>query len=430
METTIAYLSAGIVAGTKNNLLRTIKEKPLILRADGYEMQLSDIMRNEERLFVRTGHRVSQVGLYSTSTHKNSQLLHAMSRIKELFESKFLPDIEVGDLFFEKHKDESYIVGVSPPFLQLHFPNSDLTLFGKTRSMYGLPLDGEPHLTLLSGPCLYGTQGVTLINEDGNHEEILNPHGEKYSGHICDIAIEKELSFYEFEFIQRIGRTISALSSSTNTHEIKLHVPYEEYLLYLAARGCRGSISSDVIIRYQSAILERGNLLKKNFLDLLKDQSLDKNIEIQFISPLECIRSSIESLVEQRGSSESELVKPLVQELLDKSAIFRLLAPHCEISSLQDISHMSYLCGYFEASQCESSEQRACLVVQNAPEEATFSTLVERIKAHKISPIRIAGLFTQERVFVMNRDGEIFHPYFSNCFVNDVTQTELSTFIV
>lgn len=418
MQTDHAFLSTSQLKSSFNDIpfLRILSESPLIL-SKSPQLKISDIMRSGDELAIEIAGRESFIGLYECLHSEASQRGPTYKLLNQLKNQGFVPSFEEGEVFIERHKLRRGDLGpdgASPPFLQIHFDNFPSPIFVRGRSMYGIPLSAHatPELTILSGPCLFGTHGITLLNENQEIEEILNPYRQKSFGRIVEIQIVDALSIYELEFVQRIGKTISHIATHTNTKSISLHVPREEYYLYLLERKMHGEISEPVKDKYLNAINDRNEHLKSLLREVIGDK-------IEFIQPLLCIRDEIEALLYDQCQSEEKCIRILIEKLCDKSSTFKTLVSLAPPRHLHDISNLSYLSGYVDAAKCTENDQRAALIIQNAPEEATFSTLVERIKIQNHLPIRIAALFSHERIFLRDDSGKFSHPYFANFFSRD-----------
>lgn len=284
--------------------------------------------------------------------------------------------------------------GPTHRFIETKLGGDSAPVFLHARRLGARALPDVP-LTVVSGVCLFGSDGLSGTTGEGARVSLCNPR-DPVSQPLEQIHLRSGLSLYEVEAVNRLTAAISAVAGAGRGREVVLHLPVDEYRNYALAAQLRGFLEADQVELIEGFIELRSAAVARYLAPLLP-----AGVEVVFARPL---AGAADLARTGTFASEGEAARQLAAAAAESSpGLARILARQGAPKTLQELNHFSYMAVYLEHGTIAAGERRHAVAIESPAEEGIASG-IERLKLDRGDggggAFAMTGLYLHERVLL------------------------------
>lgn len=196
-------------------------------------------------------------------------------------------------------------------------------------------------LNLVSGICLFGTSGASVIDKDGNKFSLTDPtEVDAIKSQVVKLDVHKNLHPYEVDSMLRLTSFLGSFNPALQT-ELSFHFPRLEYWLYGLTLYEKGLMASKTLLEWFNEVNQRSVAM-----EAMVRKRVPGNIHMGVISPL----TGIEQLILEGVRAGKRGIKDkIVSDLYKDDAWSFLLGNRFTANvDLLQLNYQSYVYAYLE----------------------------------------------------------------------------------
>jgi hypothetical protein len=246
-------------------------------------------------------------------------------------------------------------------------------------------------LNIVSGICLFGTSGASVIDKDGNKFSLTDPtEVDAIQTTIAKVEIHKGLHPYEADSILRLTSFLGSLNSSIPA-ELSFHIPRLEYWLYGLSLYEKGLMASDTLLNWFNEVNQRSIPM-----ETMVRKRMPANVRMNVVSPLEYVENLI---VEAVRSGTHGIQGNIIKILEASNSLWQsMLAVSSQAQTdLLELNYQSYVHAYLDVLR----RGNGLMVAVENPEEANILENAKKAIGLGVKDLKQPGIII----------GLFVHPY-------------------
>ncbi len=252
----------------------------------------------------------------------------------------------------------------------------------------------------VTGSCLWSTAAAVGLTVAGTTSTLVDPSNPLVE-RLQEFRLQSTPTLYEIESLQRLSRTINALSANDSRHrDVYLNVPDTEYKVYFLEALADGLISPEQFSQWCKAVDERSQWVREQF-----QVQLRPGLGIKQISALDPIVGFVAEFQAGRRL-------PVAEDLHTARGLLKAASSHWEgalawqderlrdrgrVFCWQDVNRLGYSMAQLMAANTSTDPGKVVIAVDNRHERPILE-LGERLNRHLKIPNRLIGAFSHELI--------------------------------
>jgi hypothetical protein len=260
-----------------------------------------------------------------------------------------------------------------------------------------------PRIRLISGPCLFSSNSVSALAEDGSSFAITKP-GTEVDAPVTSVDINPHLSVYETESIVRLSQFMSTLVNSANVESVFLNIPKVEYYNYVLDAYEKQYFSSEQVLDWFAQVDKRSERVQNLMRKRIKGR-IAKSVPIMTKQPLQPIEDYLKSSI---ADNEVPQVFEAATYLSQGSRLWQKVLSIRQPETWYDINFLSYAVAELETAEVLHGEPIFAIAVENPTESKIYSTAKNLWKEmpHAGEMYNLVGLYPHEQVLPIDQNAE------------------------
>lgn len=201
--------------------------------------------------------------------------------------------------------------------------------------------ENNNNFNLVSWTCLFDTKSIIWIDENWNSLSLINPYID-INKKIVELYINQSITLYEAESITRLFSLIKNIKTEKIIN-FDFHIPYGEYILYLADIYNSWMIEKELYNTYINEL----EIKSKNISNIIT-KKIPPSIKSKFFinNNLDWLVKYIKYNIQNNNLLDIDEIK----NILIEDEIFKNLFNYSNITSFKELIHISYIYLYIKNS--------------------------------------------------------------------------------
>ncbi|WP_280271635.1 hypothetical protein [Nocardia wallacei] len=283
--------------------------------------------------------------------------------------------------------------------------------------------EGRSRISVVTGICLFGSQGCWFIDDRGDRVNMLGPRSKGPTRALIDLYVDDDLSTYERESAIRLSRSLArtvALAQPDATVTVTVNIPQVQYYFYLLTAYAQDLIDTSLLLRWFDAVDRRHHQVVEHYSEQLRRELRRERVDFALVqsNALDMLRTTVRDLVTCHEIPDIDALLQAVSESDDSwwQTMMTLDRP----KSMTELSRSSYVLDVLRSST-RSETGPADLVIQfdNYSEWRILHGVHRFLDRIRQAGLRapsapILGLYPMERLLTADTCGNWGNAYFND----------------